>query len=247
VKDYKNLFIRFCSEIEFVDDRSIENKDYSNFFTSDISENSELNNIANLSGYSKNAFSSTHSVKTYENTKDSWNTSDFTLKKISNPEVLIYDKYFRQNIEKSIEFTWAITNLLTKNDCNIIILSGQHDKFLDRRSEYLNFENSDIVKKYNIKNQRVNILIQAQLTNNGNHDRFMFCGHVLIKSGPGFDAHNSKKQGFIDFYNLHYKEYSSVFLNSFKEIVKKIDVTEFRDNPAATELLMKYRKTLNIH
>lgn len=246
VKDYKNLFIRFCSEIEFVDDRSLENKEYSNFFTSDISVNSELNNIANLSSYSKNAFSTTHSVKTYENTKDSWKNSDFILKKTSNKEVLIYDKYYRQNIERSIEFTSEITNLIKNNDCDIIVLSGQHEKFLDRRSEYINFENSDTIKKYNNKKQRISIIIQTRLTNYGNHDRFMFCGQILIKSGPGFDAHNSKKNGFIDFYNLYYKEYSTVFLNSFKEVVKTIDLNEFRDNPAASELLMKYRKTLNI-
>jgi hypothetical protein len=246
-QEVKALFIRFCSEIEFADEKTINEKSYINFFTNDISQTPELNNINNLAAFSRSSFSLIHSVKTYEKSTESWNTSEFIVNKTDCHEVLIYDKYFRQNIERSIQFTSTLSDFLSENKCDIIVFSGQHDRFLDRRSEYLNFQDSELIKKYNNDNQRISIIIQQRLSQFGNHDRIMICGNILIKSGPGFDAYNNSKSGFIDFYNLYYKEYASVFLNSFKEVVKTIDSDEFHDNLQVKDLLMKYRKTLNIH
>lgn len=245
--ELKSLFIRFCSEIEFAFESSNDQKTYKNFITNDISASYDLNNINNLIHFSKSLFYLTHSLKTYENSADSWNTSEFMITKTTCNEILIYDKYFRQNIERSIQFTSTLSEFLTEKECDITVFSGQHDRFPERSSEYLNFQDSDLIKKYNKNNQRINIIIQTRLSKLGNHDRFMICGNILIKSGPGFDANNNSKSGFIDFYNLFYKEYASVFLNSFKQVIKTIDLDEFRDRLQVRDLLMKYRKTLNIH
>lgn len=245
-QELKTLFIRFCSEIEFADEKTTNEKTFINFFTNDISQFSELNNVSNLAAFSKSSFSLTHSVKTYEKSTNSWDTSEFILDKTDFKEVLIYDKYFRKNIERSIQFTSTLSEFLIKKECDIIVFSGQHDRFLDRRSEYLNFQESDLIKKYNNNNQRISIIIQTRLSQYGNHDRIMICGNILVKSGPGFDAYNNSKSGFIDFYNLYYKEYASVFLNSFKEVIKTIDSEEFQDKVHVKDLLMKYRKTLNV-
>jgi hypothetical protein len=72
-----------------------------------------------------------------------------------------------------------------------------------------------------------------------NHDRFIFLGPLLIKSGPGFDLGTYTKSGFIDFYNLYRAEFSRIFFNAIKNNLKLVDVESAYLNESDKKTLEK--------
>jgi hypothetical protein len=130
-------------------------------------------------------------------------------------EALILDHYFGINFEKSYKHTLDFLNK-----------TNFHNNKLSVITNYKHFKES-VSKENKIKKIKNNCTVfsfyETDVRGTPNHDRFIFLGPLLIKSGPGFDLGNYTKSGFIDFYNLYKAEFARMFFNTIKSNLKLID------------------------
>ena len=132
-----------------------------------------------------------------------------------NSDALIIDHYFCVNFEKSYKPT---IDFLQKTKF--------HNSIISVFTNYKNLKN-DLTKKLKIEKAKEHCTMisffETDVRGTPNHDRFLFLGPLLIKSGPGFDLGTNYKSGFIDFYNLYRAEFSRMFFKSIKNNLRLID------------------------
>jgi hypothetical protein len=130
-------------------------------------------------------------------------------------DALIMDHYFGINFEKSYKHTLDFLNK-----------TNFHDNKLSIITNFKHFKDS-LSKENNIKKIKNNCTVfsfyESDVKGTPNHDRFIFLGPLLIKSGPGYDFGTHKKSGFIDFYNLYKAEFARMFFNTIKSNLRLID------------------------
>jgi hypothetical protein len=146
-------------------------------------------------------------------------------------DALILDHYFGINFEKSYKHTLDFLNKTNFHNNKISVITN-----------YKHFKDS-VSKENKIKKIKNNCTVfsfyESDVRGTPNHDRFIFLGPLLIKSGPGFDLGTYTKSGFIDFYNLYRAEFSRIFFNAIKNNLKLVDVESVYLNESDKKTLEK--------
>lgn len=132
-----------------------------------------------------------------------------------NSDAIIIDHYFCVNFEKSYKPT---LDFLQKTKF--------HNSIISVLTNYKSYKN-DLKKDQKIEKAKKQCTMlgffETDVRGTPNHDRFLFLGPLLIKSGPGFDLGSNNKSGFIDFYNLYRAEFSRMFFKTIKSNLRLID------------------------
>jgi hypothetical protein len=132
-----------------------------------------------------------------------------------NSDAIIIDHYFCVNFEKSYKPT---LDFLKKTKF--------HNSIISVITNYKSYKN-DLKKDQKIEKAKKQCTMlgffESDIRGTPNHDRFLFLGPLLIKSGPGFDLGTNNKSGFIDFYNLYKAEFARMFFKTIKSNLRLID------------------------
>jgi|LakMenEpi03Aug12_release.lakeMendotaPanAssembly.Ray.scaffolds.fasta_scaffold74265_2 hypothetical protein len=244
--DNPNTFLTISSSLEQLQ-RELFTRLYGRFRTCQAKEwsNYKYNSCwisFNLSDYP--GTKTTEGVKSFFQKAISFNHKIIEFEKANNHDLhfldslpafksdaLILDHYFGINFEKSYKHTLDFLNK-----------TNFHNNKLSVITNYKHFKDS-VSKENKIKKIKNNCTVfsfyESDVRGTPNHDRFIFLGPLLIKSGPGFDLGTYTKSGFIDFYNLYRAEFSRIFFNAIKNNLKLVDVESAYLNESDKKTLEK--------
>lgn len=211
----KELFTRLYGRFKYCPAGDWSNYKFnSSWISFNLSEYPGTKTTEGIKTFFQRALSFKHKIIEFEDAHKS-DLEFLTSLPSFNSDALIIDHYFCVNFEKSYKPT---IDFLQKTKF--------HNSIISVITNYKNFK-TDLKKKQKIDKAKEHCTMisffETDVRGTPNHDRFLFLGPLLIKSGPGFDLGTNNKSGFIDFYNLYRAEFSRMFFKTIKNNLRLID------------------------